>query len=284
MVFHNSGLISAVIASTICISPIPYFLGILLHEKRLQHTHSSNSASQSDSVQCICLPADHSTFTSGTNPNQMHSIIQLFLLLPILILTTTTTTTTNATVDSDTNDVIIRKPTSSYCAPPPYPPTSPCDTVPEMNRTNFKLATTFLDDTHKHAWYLPKGGKWSERNSKEIHEKVGNTGNGDDRIDNPDHYPCDGCLCAHFLDRFSENSECDRILRRSWATTNDACISVSLSSHLMSHLSLRLPVSPLPLVHSTVTLMRLSRHRIKRSPSSHPHLSQNGFSACTPRS
>ena len=152
----------------------------------------------------------------------MHSIIQIFLLLPILILTTTTTT--NATVDSDTNDVIIRKPTSSYCAPLPYPPTSPCDTVPEMNRTNFKLTTTFLDDTHKHAWYLRKGAKRSERNSKEIHEKVGNTGNDDDRIVHPDHYPCDGCL--------SENSEPDWIVRRSWATTNDACISVSLSSHL----------------------------------------------------
>lgn len=189
-------------ASTIRIYPVPYLLGILLHQKRLQHTYLSNIASQSDSVLSTCLPTDYSTFTSGTKPNQMHSVIQLFLLLPVLILTTTTT---NAIFDSDTNDVIIRKPTSSYSAPPPYPPTSPCDNVPEMNRTScFKLATTSFDDTYKNAWYLRKGGKPSEGNSKEMHEKVGNTGNGDDRIVHPDHHPCDGCLCAHFLNRFSE--------------------------------------------------------------------------------
>ena len=177
----------------------------------------------------------------------MHSVIQIFLLLPIFIITTTTT---NTNFDSDTNDVIVRKPTSSYSAPLPYPLTTPSDTVPEMNRKScFELATTTLADTYKHAWYLRKRGKVSEGNSKEIKEKDGDSSNDDNRIKYPDQYPYDVCFSAHFSKDFSGNSERDWILRRYCAIIDKYCdnISVSLTSYLIFHLPDRLPVSPLPL-------------------------------------
>ena len=174
----------------------------------------------------------------------MHSVIQIFLLLPIFIIATTTT---NTTFDSDINDVIVRKPTSSYSAPLPYPLTIPCDTVPEMNRKSyFELATTSLADTYKQAWYLRKRGKPSEGNSNKIQEKDRDTSNDDDRIAYPNHYPKDVCFCAHFSKDFSENLERDWILQRYWAIIDEYCenISVSLASCLIFNLPDRLPVSP----------------------------------------
>ena len=231
-------------ASTIRISQITYLLSILLHQKRFQRTHLSNRAFYSDRVRHISIPADHITFTSGTKPKQMHFVIQIFLLLPIFILTTTTT---NATFDSDTNDVIFRRPTSSYSTPLPYPLTTPCDTVPEMNRKSyFELATTTLADTYKYAWDLRKRGKLSEGNSKEIKEKDGDSSNDDDIMNYPDHYLYDVCFYARFSKDFSKNSERDCILRRYWAIIDEYCnsISVSLASCLIFNLPDRLPVSP----------------------------------------
>ena len=213
----------------------------------------------------------------------MHSVIQIFFLLPIFILTTTTT---NATFDSDTNDVIVREPTSSYSAPLPYPLTTPCDTVPEVNRKSyFEFATTTLADTYKYAWDLRKRGKPSEGNSKEIMEKEGDSSNDDNRINYPDQYLYDVCFSAHFSKDFSGNSERDWILRRYWAIIDEYCenISVSLASYLIFHLPDRLPVSPFPLSRSSVILICLSP-RTKPLPRFHPRLSQNGFQKRPPPS
>ncbi|KAK0510862.1 hypothetical protein JMJ35_006414 [Cladonia borealis] len=155
----------------------------------------------------------------------MHSVIQIFLLLPIFILTTTTA---NATFDSDNNDVIIREPTSSHSAPPPHPTTSPFDTVLDMNRTTYlALAMTCLDETDKLAWYLRGRGKPNEGSSKELQEKDGDTSNDDDSIDHPDHYPYDVCYCADFLKHFNEDPERDWIPQSYWTVIDEYCDSIS---------------------------------------------------------
>ena len=176
----------------------------------------------------------------------MHSVIQIFLLLPIFILTTTTTTT-NTTFDSNNNDVTIRKPTSSYSAPPPHPPTSPFDTVLDMNRTTYlALAMTCLDETDKLAWYLRGRGKPNEGSSKELQEKDGDTSNDGDSINHPDHYPYDVCFCADFLKHFNEDPERDWIPQSYWTVIDEYCDSISVSLASLSYISFVRSASSVP--------------------------------------
>ena len=99
----------------------------------------------------------------------------------------------------------------------------------------FKLATKCLDDTYTKARDLREGGKPSEENSQATNEKDGHTGN-DDNTDNGDDTGnddkmadpwdlCMKCLCAHFLDRSSNEQQRAWILQQSWAKGT----SVSLS-------------------------------------------------------